>query len=201
MEIDTESLQGDSEECDPTADRAADNVDQTDLEEKSSETKTVVSSVRAGLIIVLLVVSTLAGLVGWLGFTTYQTRQAQQQRALFLRVGRQGALNLTTISYTHVDADVRRILDSSTGTFHDDFQKRSQPFIDVVKQAQSTTEGSITEAGIESVQGDQAQILVAVSVKTSNAGAAQQEPRAWRMRIAVHKAGDAAKVSNVEFVP
>jgi Mce-associated membrane protein len=38
-------------------------------------------------------------------------------------------------------------------------------------------------------------------VKTSNAGAAQQEPRAWRMRITVQKVGDDAKVSQVEFVP
>jgi Mce-associated membrane protein len=100
-----------------------------------------------------------------------------------------------------VDADVQRILDSSTGPFHDDFQNRSQSFIDVVKQAQSTTEGSITEAGVESMQYDTAQVLVAVSVKTSNAVAAQQEPRAWRMRLAVQKVGDSAKVSNAQFVP
>jgi Mce-associated membrane protein len=44
-------------------------------------------------------------------------------------------------------------------------------------------------------------VLVAVTVKTSNAGAAEQEPRAWRMRLTVKKVGDEAKVSNVEFVP
>jgi len=43
--------------------------------------------------------------------------------------------------------------------------------------------------------------LVAVTVKTSNAGAPEQAPRAWRMRISVQKVGDEAKVSNVEFVP
>jgi Mce-associated membrane protein len=39
-----------------------------------------------------------------------------------------------------------------------------------------------------------------VAVKTSNAGAPEQDPRAWRMRITVQKDGDQAKVSNVEFV-
>jgi Mce-associated membrane protein len=39
-------------------------------------------------------------------------------------------------------------------------------------------------------------------VKTSNAGAPEQGPRAWRMRITVEKTGDnEAKVANVEFVP
>jgi Mce-associated membrane protein len=42
--------------------------------------------------------------------------------------------------------------------------------------------------------------LVAVAVKTSTAGAPEQDPRAWRMRITVQKDGDQAKVSNVEFV-
>ena len=86
------------------------------------------------------------------------------------------------------------------GQFHDDFAKRSQPFVDVVKQAKSTTVGTITEAGLESETADSAQVLVAVTVTTSNAGAPQPDPRAWRMRISVQKVGDQAKVSNVEFV-
>jgi Mce-associated membrane protein len=120
---------------------------------------------------------------------------------LFLQVGRQGAINLTTIDWQHADSDVQRILKSATGTFFDDFSKRSQPFIDVVKQAQSTSVGTVTEAGVESVTGDSAQILVAVSVKTTNIGAPEQKPRAWRMRINVQRVGDEAKISNVGFVP
>jgi Mce-associated membrane protein len=120
---------------------------------------------------------------------------------LFLQVGRQGAINLTTIDWQHADTDVERILNSATGTFFDDFSKRSQPFIDVVKQAQSTSVGTVTEAGVESVTGDSAQVLVAVSVKTSNIGAPEQKPRSWRMRINVQRVGDEAKISNVGFVP
>jgi Mce-associated membrane protein len=54
---------------------------------------------------------------------------------------------LTAIDYTHVNADVQRILDSSTGRFRDDFQNRSQPFVDVVEQAQSKSEATVTAAG------------------------------------------------------
>jgi Mce-associated membrane protein len=154
-------------------------------------------------IVGLVLVVALAGLTGWLGFRTYQSHKADEQHKLFLQVGRQGALNLTTIDFEHADADVQRILDSATGTFYDDFQKRSQPFVAVVKQAQSKSVGTIAEAGLEpeSVSDNGAQVLVAVTVKTSNAGAPEQAPRAWRMRISVQKVGDEAKVSNVEFVP
>ena len=73
--------------------------------------------------------------------------------------------------------------------------------LDVVKQAHSKSVGTVTAAGLEAASADQAQVLVAVSVKTSNAGAADNLPRAWRMRISVQKIGNQAKVSNVEFVP
>lgn len=149
----------------------------------------------------LAMVVVLAGLVGWLGFRVYQSHQAQAQRSQFLQVARQGALNLTTIDWQHAEADVHRILDGATGEFYDDFAKRSQPFIEVLKQAQAKTVGTITEAGLESETTDSAQALVAVSVQTSNAGEAEQVPRAWRMRIDVQKVGDQVKVSNVGFVP
>ena len=135
----------------------------------------------------LAVVVALSVLVGWLGFRVHQSQKAEAQRSQFLQVARQGALNLTTIDWQHADADVHRILDGATGEFYDDFAKRSQPFIEVLKQAKATTVGTITEAGLESEAADSAQALVAVSVQTSNAGEAEQVPQAWRMRIDVQK--------------
>jgi Mce-associated membrane protein len=175
--------------------------DEEALDEESAPAKPPMSHVRLATIAGLVAVVALAALTGWLGFRTYQSHQAEDQRNLFLQVGRQGALNLTTIDFQQADANVQRILDSATGTFYDDFQKRAQPFVEVVKQAQSKSVGTISEAGLESESDDGAQVLVAVTVKTSNAGAPEQQPRAWRMRISVQKVGDEAKVSNVEFVP
>ncbi len=159
------------------------------------------SHVTLALIAGLVLVLALGGLTGWLGFRAYQSKQLDEQRKVFLQVGRQGALNLTTIDFEHADADVQRILDSATGTFYDDFQKRAGPFVEVVKQAKSKSVGAVTEAGLESDTDTEAEVLVAVTVKTSNAGAAEQQPRLWRMRITVEKMGDDVKVSNVEFVP
>jgi Mce-associated membrane protein len=179
--------------------RTGDEHDTTTTAERSS--KTVTSPVRLATLIGLVAVVGLAGLAGWLGYRTDASRQAQDQRNLFLQVGRQGALNLTTIDWQHADTDIRRILAGATGTFYDDFAKRSQPFVDVIKQTKSTTVGTITEAGLESDAPRAAQVLVTVSVKTSNAVASEQDPRYWRMRISVQEVGDQAKVSNVEFVP
>jgi Mce-associated membrane protein len=158
------------------------------------------SRVGWALVAGAVVVATLAGLTGWLGYRAHDKHEAKVRRDLLVQTARQGAVNLTTISYTEIDADVQRILDSATGAFRDDFEKRSRPFIEVVKAAQSKSEGTITEAGLESLQGDSAWVLVAVAVKSRTA-AGEQAPREWRMRIDVQAVGDGAKVSNVVFVP
>ncbi len=178
----------------------ADAKDDTEGDDEQAPAKARMSHVRLATILGLVTVVALAAVCGWLGFRAYQSRTAADERNMFLQVGRQAALNLTTIDFEHADEDVQRVLDSSTGTFYDDFQVRAQPFKEVVKQAKSKSVGTIAEAGVESETEDGADVIVAVTVKTSNAGAAEQEPRAWRMRITVQKVGDEAKVANVRFV-
>jgi Mce-associated membrane protein len=159
------------------------------------------STLAAGAIAVSVAIVAVAALAGWLGWQTLQARDIQQHRNVVLQVGRQAAINLTSIDYTTVDADIHRVLDGSVGTFHDEFQTNAPAFANVVRQAQTKTHGSVTEAGVESIDGDTAQLLVTASVQTSSAGAPEQQPRIWRMRITVVQTPGGAKVSNVGFVP
>ncbi len=152
---------------------------------------------RLALAVGMAVVVVLAGLTGWLGFRAYQAEQSERLQQLLVEAGRQGAINLTTISYEHADADVQRILDSATDQFYDDFTKRAQPFADFVKQTQSKSAGTVTEAGLESVGGNEGRVLVVMTIKSSNRGA-DQPLRSWRLRVTVKKVGDEAKVSRVE---
>jgi Mce-associated membrane protein len=188
---------------------AAEDIDAEDIdaedagaEETKKPARQWLSNIPKPIAVGVAIIVALAGLGGWLGYRVHQDHQVQAQRNLYVQVARQTAINLTTINYTEVDADIKRVLDSATGAFHDEFQNRSQPFVEVVKKVQSKSEGTIAEAGLLSYTKDQAQVLVAVAVKTSMAAApADQEPRRWRMRLTVDKTGDSAKVSNVEFVP
>jgi Mce-associated membrane protein len=189
-------------EADAEAEATEAAEETTEVAEPVKPTKQPWSHVKLAIAVGLAVVVALAGLTGWLGYRAYQAREADQLRELLVSVGRQGAINLTTIDFERADADVQRILDSATDAFYDDFAKRSQPFVDVVKQAKSKSVGTVNEAGLESVNGNEGSVLVAVTVKTENAGAQNQPPRNWRMRLTVKKTGaDQAKVSKVEFVP
>jgi Mce-associated membrane protein len=195
----SEAADGDADEAEDYDAAVDDEVDNGS--EDAAPVEVLRSHVRLATMVGLAIVLALAATVGWLGFRAYQSHQAQEQRQLFVQVGRQCALNLTTIDWQHADADVQRVLDSATGQFYDQFSKRKQPFIEVLKKAQSKSVGTITEAGLESDSGDKAQVLVAASIKTSNLGADDQPPREWRMRISVEKSGDEVKISNVAFVP
>lgn len=180
---------------------AADDGEAADGADDPTSAKLPRTPAQLAIALGMLAITALTALVGWLGFAAYQSHRTQEQRALFVQVARQGALNLTTIDWQHADADVQRILSSATGRYHDDLVKRQQPFIEVVKKAQSKSEGTIVRAGLESATDDEAQVLVTASVKTSNLAAAEQHPRTWRMRISVQRTGGEAKIADVEFVP
>lgn len=151
----------------------------------------------AGLIVGVM----LAGLVGWLGFRAYEAHNLDTQRNLFVQAASQGAANLLTVDYQHADADAQRILNSATGKFYDSFSRRKQSYIDNAKRTRSQLVGTVTDAGLETRNGDQGRVLVAVTVKSSDPTQAQQEPQFWRIRITVNKTGDVAKISDVVFVP
>lgn len=199
---------------------AEESFDETDAEGVTSAEKSRpwTSELRWALVAGLIAVIALGGVAGWLGVQAHRAEQAKQVKELYLQVAKQGALNLTTIDYQEADTDIQRILDSATGEFYEEFAHRSAPFVEVVKQTQSKTSGIVTEAGLESVDGDKAQAIVAVNVTTSsnapgpstaagpnnaagpNTAAAPQEPRIWRMRLTMQKVGHDVKISNVSFV-
>src|SRR6201999_1674597 len=67
-----------------------------------------VSSIPGPIAVGVAIIVALLGLGGWLGFRVHQDNQVQAQRHLYVEVARQTAINLTTINYTEVDADIKR---------------------------------------------------------------------------------------------
>lgn len=163
--------------------------------------KTLLASrFRQGFVFGLAVIALLGGLTAWLGFRTSADDEAQRQRAHFLEAGRASAIMLTTVKHNEVESNVKQIVNSSTGVFLEDFQRRSPSFVEIVRRTQADTDGTIAEAGLESSNGDRAEVLVAVSVKTSLAGV-DSPARLWRMRVEIQRVGRDMKLSNVEFIP
>lgn len=154
--------------------------------------------VIVALIVGVVVVAALGALVTWLGQRELQMRRDDALRQMYLTAGKQSAVNLTTIDYRHVDDDIKRALDTSTGAYFDDFTQRSPAVVDSVKQQQSVSVGTVAEAGVESANETSGVVLVAVKVHTEVGDGAPQQDRYWRVRLTMQKVGEGAKVSNVE---
>ncbi|MGA8545353.1 MAG: mammalian cell entry protein [Mycobacterium sp.] len=156
---------------------------------------------RIALVAGLVAGVLLAGLVGWLGFRAYEVHNLEAQRNLFVQAARNGAASLLTVDYQHADVDAQRILDSATGKFYDSFARRKQSYIANAQRMRSQLVAAATDAGLESRNGDQGKVLVAVTVKSSDPAQTHQGPQFWRIRVTVKKVGNIAKVSDVVFVP
>lgn len=181
----------------PVADESADPIDVVFLHPVRAPAQVDRIALVAGLVIGVV----LAGLVGWLGFRAYEAHNLDAQRNLFVQAASQGAANLLTVDYQHADADAQRILDSATGKFHDSFARRKQSYIDDAKRTRSQLVGTVTDAGLETRNGDQGRVLVAVTVTSSDPAQTHQGPHFWRIRVTVRQTGAVAKVSDVMFVP
>ncbi|MDR3663394.1 MAG: Mce protein [Mycobacterium sp.] len=184
---------------DEAADVVVDEPAEVSLTPKKVVTKRD-NRMMIAMVVGLVVVAALGALVAWLGQRELQLRRDDALRQMYLTAGRQGAVNLTSIDYNHVEPDVQRVLDSATGSFYNDFQRRAASFTDVVKQMKSASVGTVTEAGVDSATDRDAVVLVAVTVHTDVGSGQPQPDRAWRVRLSMLKVGDGAKVSNVEFV-
>lgn len=156
---------------------------------------------RVLLAVVIVVISgclTASGLMVW----QHQKAIAQKNRgAEYVAAAEKGVVALLSIDYNHAKDDVQRVIDASTGTFKADFARDSDSWVKTAEESKSVTQGSISAAALESMNGDNGVVLLAASSKVSNSNGAQQDPRAWRMSVTVTRDGDQLKMSNVEFVP
>lgn len=152
----------------------------------------------AGIVVILA----LGAVIGVLTWQADRTRDAERRHDMFVEAAKQSGISLWTIDYRNVNDDVKRIADSATGNFADDFKNRAPTFSQLVTQAQSKSEGSVVEAAVEAEDEQSAKVLLTMSVKNINPQGQSDEAKSIRMRITVNKTGaDEAKMSNVEFVP
>ncbi|QLL06029.1 hypothetical protein [Mycobacterium vicinigordonae] len=131
----------------------------------------------------------------------HQATDKQRREEAFIAGAKQGVVNMTSLDFNRAKQDVQRVIDSSTGEFRDDFQQRATDFTKVVEQSKVVTEGSVSAAAIESIEGSTARVLISATSRVTNSAGAKNEPRTWRLRVTVTEEDGQYKMSKVEFVP
>lgn len=118
-----------------------------------------------------------------------------------LAAGRQGVLNLLSVTPATVEADVERVLSGSTGRFLADFTGSREMFVQIVKEQQVTSVGEIGAAGVDTTGSGTATVLVAANSRVSNTRSPDGEERDYRLRVSLERVAGAWLLADVEFVP
>ena len=157
---------------------------------------TVALSALAGLLVCGLVAASVILLV-----LHHQTTQRQNRAAAFAAAARQGVINLMSLDFNNGDADIKRLLDSTTGQFRADFEKSKNDFLTVMKDSKVVTRADVKATAVQSMTDDSAVVLVAAASEVSNSASNKQPPRGWRLSVTLQQDNGQPKMSKVEFVP
>ena len=148
---------------------------------------------RAVLLVrVLLVAVLLAALVAG-GLLLVRHRQAAAQQAVrddVLTAARQEAVNFTTLDYRHLDRDLGRVLDGAGGSFKQQFQQQSDQLRQLVTANKAVSVGQVLDAGLVSLDGDSARVLVVADSRVTNTGAPDGQLRRYRMQLDLVRSAD-----------
>lgn len=150
----------------------------------------------AGLLTGVLTVGTVVMLA--------QHARVAEQRSRDGRIvdaARSAVTALLSIDQTEADADVRRVLDLTTGAFREDFAKTADDFVETARREKAISVAEVNAAALESAGGDGGVVLLAATSTLSNAAGARQDRRPFRMSVTVSRDGEVFKMSDLEFVP
>jgi Mce-associated membrane protein len=153
------------------------------------------------VVVAVLAVAGLLTASGLMIWKHHEVGQRAQQEAEFSAGARQGVVNLLSLNFNNAQADLQRVLDSTTGSFHDDFQNSAKDFATVMADSKVVTTTSVNATGIESMTDDSAVVLVSAKSQVTNSATQDPNPRSWRLNVTVQKEDGKVKMSKVEFVP
>lgn len=157
---------------------------------------------RATLISAVGVLCTAALLAGSTFMVLQHNRitEDQQRAAEFAGAARQVVLTLMSIEPAKAKEIVQHILDSSTGSFHNEFQRGADAFVKVTQSSKAATVATVQAAAVQSMTAQTAVVLVSARTALTGVASGQEQPHAWRLRLTMTRDGGHPKMSGVEFI-
>ena len=135
-----------------------------------------------------------------LGRSAWQAQRVADARDTALAAGRQIAVNFVTMNASTFDADTKRVLDESTGSFQKEYAATLAQLKPVVTANKTVSTVEKAEASLVSGDDDSARVIVGVVAPTTNASTPKAEKKTYRLRLDLVKVGDSWKVSSLDFV-
>ncbi|MGI5323571.1 hypothetical protein [Actinomadura nitritigenes] len=155
-----------------------------------------IATVGLGVLVVALAVFT-----GVYSVRVYHGKDAADQRAKATQSARQMGVNLMTISSSSAQKDIDRIMAGATGDLKNKLGSQSKTLMDTLSQTQAKSTVDQVEAGVVSMDGDSAEVMVSLNGTVTNPKVKDGAPRAYRYLMELSRVGDRWLVANLEVVP
>jgi Mce-associated membrane protein len=133
----------------------------------------------------------------WAGYLFVGNRQVRHERDGALLAARQYAVDLTTYDFATVDADFARFARHGTAAFRRTFAATVATTRPAIVQAQSRAIGTVVGAGLESLSGGRASVLLAVDQEVRSGRRPGVTTDRNRIRMTLVRSGNGWLVTGV----
>ncbi|HWJ80782.1 MAG TPA: hypothetical protein VNS55_00990 [Nocardioides sp.] len=174
----------------PVADQPADDAAAPEPARRGPRAR-----VRTALAAVV-VLGAVAG-AGWTGWQVREERSADDGTAAALSVARQAAVAFTSYDHRHIDEDLERVTDISTGDFREEFTKALGALTGAIRKAHGVSEGEVTQAGVVSSSDRTTVVIAAVDATITNKQTEKPSLRRYRLQITLTLVDGAWLVSDI----
>ncbi|MFC4057702.1 hypothetical protein ACFOWE_05325 [Planomonospora corallina] len=153
-------------------------------------------SVLGALIVLLLAAAV------WIGGRLREAQAAADDRQAALRAAGTHAVNLLSVGHRTVDADIRRILDTSTGQARAEYSRNAAALRETTTKDKVVQTGALRAVGLVSLGEGTARVLVVGdAVVEWEGGENAPQERFYRWSMEVTRTGGKWLVSKAEMVP
>jgi hypothetical protein len=134
------------------------------------------------------------------GYVTGHRDDRAGDRAGALAAARQYAADLTTYDFGTIDADFARFARHGTPSFRRTFAATEAATRPAIVKAQSRALGTVVGAGIESLSGERATVLVAVDQEVRSARQVGRTVKPSRIRMTLVRSGGGWLISALQVL-
>ncbi|GAA4139717.1 hypothetical protein [Actinomadura keratinilytica] len=143
----------------------------------------------------------LAVAAGVFGYRYWRAQEEEKQRAAAAQAARQTAVNLSSLDYRDIQKGIDRVLAGLTGDIRNQWATQAKTVADVATKNQSMSQVQQVRAGVVSMDGDSAEVIVAITSTTTSPKVPQGAPRYYRYSMDLTRTDGRWLVSNFGIVP
>ncbi|MET3860494.1 Mce-associated membrane protein [Dietzia sp. 2505] len=153
----------------------------------------------AALIVGALVVVALVAACAWLGYLVWSDHREDELRRSATEDATRLVAQLASYDHTDVDANIEAVVAEATPEFAERYREVSEGLRELLTSGQGTSTGTVTHAGVQSVDTNSAVVLVFLDQEITNVTVPEGRVDASRMVVTLVRDGNRWLLDSAEL--